>query len=140
MTTLLTLGAAARHCGVSKGTISKAIKTGKLSATRREDASWAIDGAELARYLEVNGHRFRSETDADEQPATPDDPVAELRLRAEKAEQGQADLGAALAEMRAQRDSWETIALRLSLPAPKPAETPPATPSPSGWRWWRRTG
>ena len=137
MTTLLTLGAAARHCGVSKGTISKAIKSGKLSATRREDASWAIDGAELVRYLDVNGHRFRSETDSGEQPETPDNPVAELRLRAERAEQGQADLRAALAEMRAQRDSWETIALRLSLPAPKPAETPPATP-PVRWRWWRR--
>jgi hypothetical protein len=34
---MLTLGAAARHCGVSKGTISKAIASGKLSATRRED-------------------------------------------------------------------------------------------------------
>jgi len=29
-----TLGEAARQCGVAKGTISKAIKTGKLSATR----------------------------------------------------------------------------------------------------------
>src|SRR5215472_11986121 len=56
---MLTLGQAARHCGVSKGTISKAIASGKLSATRREDGSWAIDGAELARYLDVNGHRFR---------------------------------------------------------------------------------
>lgn len=63
MSTMLTLGAAARHCGVSKGTISKAIASGKLSATRRENGSWAIDGAaELARYVEVNGHRFRSET------------------------------------------------------------------------------
>ena len=62
MDTMLTLGAAARQLGVSKGTISKAIASGKLSATRREDGSWAIDGSELARYLEVNGHRFRSET------------------------------------------------------------------------------
>ena len=29
-----TLGEAARQCGIAKGTISKAIKTGKLSATR----------------------------------------------------------------------------------------------------------
>jgi excisionase family DNA binding protein len=67
---MLTLGQAARHCGVSKGTISKAIASGKLSATRREDGSWAIDGAELARYLDVNGHRFRPETGSGEQPAT----------------------------------------------------------------------
>ena len=42
MDTMLTLGTAARQLGVSKGTISKAIATGKLSATRREDGSWAI--------------------------------------------------------------------------------------------------
>jgi excisionase family DNA binding protein len=47
-----TLGEAARQCRVAKGTISKAIKTGKLSATRREDGSWKIDTVELARYLE----------------------------------------------------------------------------------------
>jgi len=136
-TSMLTLGAAARFCGISKGTISKAIASGKLSATRREDGSWAIDGAELARYLEVNGHRFRSETAASEPSETPDT-VSEFRLRAELAEQKLADLQSALAEMRQQRDSWETIAQRLSLPAPKPVETMPATPS-SGWRWWRRS-
>jgi len=38
-----------------RGTISKAIASRKLSATRREDGSWAIDCAELARYLDVNG-------------------------------------------------------------------------------------
>jgi len=144
MTTMLTLGAAARHCGISKGTISKAIKSGKLSATRREDGTWSIDGTELARYIEVNGHRFRSETDDGEQPATPDDPVAELRLRAELAERRLADLKEAIHDMRAQRDKWETIAQRLSLPAPKPAETLSATPvvaSPrKGWWPFRRAG
>ena len=144
MTTMLTLGAAARHCGVSKGTISKAIASGKLSATRREDGSWAIDGAELARYLEVNGHRFRSETGPGEQPETVNS-AAELRARAELAEQRLDDLKAALAEMRQQRDDmreqrdkWETQAQRLALAAPKPAETP-ATPM-TWWRWLRTTG
>jgi excisionase family DNA binding protein len=36
-----TLGEAARQCGIAKGTISKAIKTGKLSATRKEDGRWS---------------------------------------------------------------------------------------------------
>ena len=55
---MITLGEAARQCGVAKGTISKAIKTGKLSATRNEDSSWSIDAAELQRYVEANRHRF----------------------------------------------------------------------------------
>src|SRR4029453_5493873 len=130
MTTVLTLGAAARHCGVSKGTISKAIASGKLSATRREDGSWAIDGAELARNLECEGHRFRSETGSGEQVET----TAELRARADLAEQRLADLKEALADMRwqrddmaEQRDKWETVAQRLALPAPKPAAETPET-------------
>jgi hypothetical protein len=142
---MLTLAAAARHCGVSKGTISKAIASGKLSATRREDGSWAIDGAELARYLEVNGHRFRSETSPGEQPETVNS-TAELRARAELAEQRLDDLKAALAEMRQQRDDmreqrdkWETQAQRLALTAPKSAAETPATPL-SWWRWLRTTG
>ena len=142
---MLTLGAAARHCGVSKGTISKAIASGKLSATRREDGSWAIDGAELARYLEVNGHRFRSETGPGEQPETVNS-AAELRARAELAEQRLDDLKAALADMRRQRDDmenqrdkWETQAQRLALSAPKPAAETPATPM-TWWRWLRTTG
>ena len=126
MDTMLTLGAAARQLGVSKGTISKAIATGKLSATRREDSSWAIDGSELARYLEVNGHRFRSETIPSEQVAT----EAELRTRADLAEQRLADLRSMYEDMKAQRDKWETVAQRLSLPAPKPIETPETAPPP----------
>ena len=145
MDTMLTLGAAARQLGVSKGTISKAIATGKLSAARREDGSWAIDGSELARYLEVNGHRFRSETIPSEQAAT----EAELRARADLAEQRLADLRSMYEDMKAQRDKWETVAQRLSLPAPKPAETPetppvrPAQPTSRlrrTWRWLRTTG
>ena len=95
----LSLGECARRIGVSKGTISKAIASGKLSATRREDGSWAIDGAELSRYVEVNGHRFRSATGATivpgEQTETPDATVvelAELKARAELAEARLSDL------------------------------------------------
>jgi len=45
---------AARVSGVSKTTIHKWIKTGKLSASKLEDGSYAIDESELAR---VTSHR-----------------------------------------------------------------------------------
>ena len=125
MDTMLTLGAAARQLGVSKGTISKAIATGKLSATRREDGSWAIDGSELARYLEVTA-LVPVRTIPSEQVAT----EAELRARADLAEQRLADLRSMYEDMKAQRDKWETVAQRLSLPAPKPIETPETAPAP----------
>jgi excisionase family DNA binding protein len=69
----LTLGQAAKQVGVSKPTLSKAISTGKLSTTRREDGSFAIDPAELCRYVEANGHRFHLATGNGSRLETPPD-------------------------------------------------------------------
>jgi excisionase family DNA binding protein len=43
------LGEAAKELGVSKPTVQRAIKNGRLSASRREDGSYDIDPAELHR-------------------------------------------------------------------------------------------
>jgi excisionase family DNA binding protein len=43
------LGEAAKELGVSKPTVQRAIKNGRLSAARREDGSYDIDPAELHR-------------------------------------------------------------------------------------------
>jgi hypothetical protein len=127
---MFSLGQAAKQCGVAKATISKAIATGKLSATRREDQSWAIDPAELARYLEANGHRFRPLTGSSGQPETEGENIPELRARAQLAEERLADLKAQLADMRDQRDRWMTQAERVTLPGQQPRR----------WWPWRRAG
>lgn len=44
-----TLGEAAKATGISKPTLSRAIKNGKISAVQREDGSYQIDPAELHR-------------------------------------------------------------------------------------------
>jgi chromosome segregation ATPase len=46
---MLTLGQAAKESNVSKSTLSRAIKEGRMSATRREDGGYMIDPAELFR-------------------------------------------------------------------------------------------
>ena len=51
-----TLGEAARAAGRSKPTIARAIHSGRLSATRREDGSYHIDPAELQRVYPVTGN------------------------------------------------------------------------------------
>jgi hypothetical protein len=66
--------------------------------------------------------------------------AAELRARAELAEQRLADLREMYVDMKEQRDRWETVAQRLSLPAPKLVETPEAPPKALLWRWLRSTG
>ncbi len=134
---MFTLGEAARQCGVAKGTISKAVRTGKLSASRNEDGSFKIDPAELARYLETNGHRFRSETGSTDQletrekhaDARADTLVAELRAVIADL---RADRDCTISDLRADRDHWRAQAeqaLRL-LPGPQPERRQ--------WRWWRR--
>jgi len=51
--TTLTLGQAAKLAGVGKTTLTRAIKSGRLSAERREDGSYRIDPAELSRAYEI---------------------------------------------------------------------------------------
>lgn len=50
-----TLGAAARATGKSKATISRAIKSGRLSAGRDEAGGYVIDPAELHRVYPATG-------------------------------------------------------------------------------------
>jgi excisionase family DNA binding protein len=67
---MITLGNAAKQLGLSKPTISKAISRGHLSATRRDDGSFAIDPAELMRWWEGAKHRFHSQPVSRLQPST----------------------------------------------------------------------
>lgn len=53
----LSLSQAAKLTGKSKSTINRAVKTGKLSATRHEDGTYSIDPAELARAFDMEPHR-----------------------------------------------------------------------------------
>lgn len=47
----LTLSQAAKAYGKSKGTISKALHSGRLSGEKRDDGSWCIDVSELERWV-----------------------------------------------------------------------------------------
>jgi len=70
----LSLGQAAKHSGFSKPTLSRAIKNGKLSATRLDDGSFSIDPAELERWKDNNGHRNHQETQIATQDETHETP------------------------------------------------------------------
>lgn len=49
----LSLSQAAKAVGKSKSTINRAIKSGKLSATRHDDGSYSIDASELSRAFQI---------------------------------------------------------------------------------------
>jgi hypothetical protein len=70
---MLTLGQAAKATGKAKVTLARAIKSGRISASRSEDGSYAIDPAELARV-----YRLTSERASDmERSVTLNGPVSE---------------------------------------------------------------
>lgn len=102
-----TLGEAAKAAGKSKATISKAIKSGRLSAVKGETGVYRIDPAEL--------HRVYPITVESEQDRTPEPPretpterpeIRELRARLEAAQERLADRDAVIADLREDRDRW----------------------------------
>jgi len=103
-----TLGEAAKAVGKSKATISKAIKSGRISADKQENGSYQIEPVELHRVYPPTP----SETVTDEQLATPSEQVVndretiELRVKLQAAEQRISDL-------EDDRDQWRQQANRL---------------------------
>jgi excisionase family DNA binding protein len=133
----LSLREAAETAGTSKSTVWRAIKSGRLSATRLDDGGFAIDPSELSRVFQV---RHDAEHDTGQGATAPSAPAgraatagldAETAARLAAAEAEIAGLRELLAEVRgsrddirADRDEWKGRAERLLAPPSRP--------------WWRR--
>ena len=114
---------AATACGINRSTVLRAIKAGKILASKDEQGEWRIEPAELHRvYPPVQANEARPEQ------AHQDALIAELRN--------------ALADMRRDRDEWREQAQRLALlaPKPEPAQIEPPSRLRRAWRWMRATG
>jgi hypothetical protein len=161
-----TLGTAAQACGLNKSTVLRAIKAGKVSATRDEHGQWQIDPAEMHRVYPPVASTGAEQRSGQRHAGAPhrdrtDELVAALREQ--------------LADMRNERDrarndsdiwraAFEHERAQRALPVPgniaQAPETTPATPAeqprrsvalvsqpgaqPSrlrrAWRWMRATG
>jgi excisionase family DNA binding protein len=147
-----TLGTAAQACGLNKSTVLRAIKAGKISATRDEHGQWRIDPAEMHRvYPPVASSPEEQRSEQRYAPAQQrdrtDELVAELRARLD-------DMRNERDRARTDADTWraafERELAQRALPAPgnvaQAPETTPATTAeqPSrlrrAWRWMRATG
>lgn len=106
---MLTMGQAAKEAGVSKATLSRAIKSGKLSAKKNNKGGWDIDPAELFRVYprntgnsSSNGSMNRNATPAETPPGTDalqaqiDGLKAQLELMKES-----------VADLKEQREGWQ---------------------------------
>lgn len=109
-----TLGKAAKATGKSKATISKAIKSGRISAKKLESGVFAIDPSEL--------HRVYPPTVESERNATPltlkvDDEklglVRELQARLDATQERLSDKEDVIADLREDRNKWRQQATTL---------------------------
>ena len=132
--TSLSLREAAEQAGTSKSTIWRAIRAGRLSATRTDDGGFAIDPAELFRAFppqRAEEHPTGQDATAPEHSATPE--TGDLAARLAAAEVEITGLKALLAAERARGDELrqDIVAWRERVPI--------ALPVPSQRRpWWRR--
>lgn len=146
---MVTLGEAARLTGLGKTTLARAIKAGRLSATRTDAGSYQIDPAELSRVypfpaptaaagatVVATGLVVRDAT----RDATGETPGATAALEAQIA--GLRDVGELLRrqldDVREDRDRWRGQAERLALAAP--ITTPALQFQSRSWWPWRRPG
>jgi hypothetical protein len=113
---------AADAAGINKSTVFRAIKAGKISATRDEHNQWVIDPAELHRVYAPQGGTGKRNGQSN---GTHEVELA--NQRAAVAEREIALLRETIEDLRCDRDSWREQAQRLALPAPAPARRS---------RWW----
>ena len=145
------LATAALATGVNKSTILRAIKAGRVSATR-DETGWTIEVAELHRVFAPLPAAATGEQPAVPQEATTDALVGLLRGQLD-------DMRGQLADLRQDRDHWREAFQTAQRQLPPPVyqyatdEQPTATTSPAiitpaerpsrlrrAWRWMRATG
>ena len=109
---MLSLREAATAAGVSKSTIQRAIKSGRLSASRTDDGGYSIDPAELHRVYPARNGDDAARTDAVGQDATPPATAATAALDAEIASLRELLRRAdrEIDDLRSDRDAWRSQA------------------------------
>jgi excisionase family DNA binding protein len=125
---VLTLLEAARRVGVTKGAILKAIRRGKLSASKDKQGQWRIDPAELSRAYDLSPPPAPLPADT----GAPDvrERMARAEAMVEVLERQVGDLQRRLDEAERERRELQGKALALI--------EDQRNRNPSWWRrWWR---
>lgn len=127
--TALSLSQAAKLTGKSKSTINRAVKSGKISATRHDDGSYSIETSELTRAFDTGTHG------ADQRSSTAlvgTDGDTLLKQRIEALEQLLEREREVTADLKEDRDRWRQQATAL-LADQRPQQQR------NWWRWRRGT-
>ena len=137
---IFSLGQAAKAAEVSKGTISKALASGRMSYRSKENGQYQIDAAELFRVFPrkqpetVEIERLETLRETDETPM--------LRARLEAAEARLRDKDGVIDDLRRRLDAEaeerrKLTALLMDQRKPEPAAVSPGKPVEGRWlRAW----
>lgn len=114
----LSLREAAKHFDVSRPTLQKALKSGKISGVQDGQGHWTIDPAELARVYQPR--KVQAEKVDNPNPAnfTSENTPLPREVEALKARLAEAEQRAAVAEALANERGKHIEDLRRMLPAP----------------------
>lgn len=109
---IYTLGQAAKVTGKAKGTISNAVKKGRLSASKNDKGEYEIDASELHRVYPLHSTTV-------EQPSKMDDVLPPSNTAQINAMAAQIDMLTDMLEReRANADEWRKQAQTLALAEP----------------------
>jgi len=129
-----TLGQAAKAVGMSKTSILRSIKAGRISAGRDELGQWAIEPCELHRVYPPLADDTGTGNDTEVRGVTGGETaLAEAHARAGLAEARMSDFKSMLDDIREQRDRWQQ-AERLAALAITDQRKEPASAQPQSWR------
>ena len=130
-----TLGQAAKAVGMSKTSILRSIKAGRMSAGRDELGQWAIEPCELHRVYPPLTQDTDTGNGTGERAVTGGETaLAEAHARAGLAEARMSDFKSMLDDIREQRDRWQQQAERLAALAITDQRKEPAPAQPKSWR------
>ena len=109
---MLTLAEAAKETGLTKPAIFKAIKSGKISASKDERGQWMIDPAELFRVYDPASKKETVEPQTAHLSLLLK--LQELESKLEVTDQRLLDKDREIEDLRTQRDHWRTQAEHIT--------------------------
>ena len=130
-----TLGQAAKAVGMSKTSILRSIKAGRISAGRDELGQWAIEPCELHRvYPPLTDDTATGNSTAERGVTGDGTALVEANTRATLAEARLSDFKSMLDDIREQRDRWQQQAERVAALAITDQRKERSPAQPQSWR------
>ena len=108
-----TLNEAAKAVGKSKTTIHRAIKSGKISASKLDSGAYAIDPSELHRVFQHGTVERNTRNDTEQAKTTSGTDDIRLEMLEKERERERQQLEETIADLREDRDKWRQQATAL---------------------------